>query len=128
VVKERETIMTTATFGRNMRISVDAKHRPLLRQLYGEVFGCKIDSPRDDLDRFIFEDGFSLGAFFVESSQALRAEDHKRAPWLEILVDDIDGALRGLGALGIQPFEYMDKSHQYFDPPCGPVFRLAKRT
>jgi hypothetical protein len=124
----KETNMTTAKFGRNLRISVDAKHRTLLRRVYGEIFCCKIDSPRDDLDRFIFDDGFSLGAFFVESDQALRAEDHKRAPWLEILVDDIDKAVRALAELGIQPFEYMDKSHPYFDPPSGPVFRLAKRT
>jgi hypothetical protein len=120
--------MTTARFGRNLRISVDAKHRTLVRRLYGELFGCKIDSPRDDLDRFLFEDGFSLGAFFVESDQALRAEDHRRAPWLEILVDDVAEAERALAELGIRPFDYMDKSHRYFDPPCGPVFRLAKRT
>ena len=120
--------MTTAKFGRNLRITVDAKDRPLLRRLFGEIFNCKIDTPRDDLDRFIFEDGFSLGAFFVAADEALRPEDHKRAPWLEILVEDIDKAVRDLSALGVHSFEYVDKTHHYFDPPSGPVFRLAKRT
>jgi hypothetical protein len=120
--------MTTAKFGRNLRITVDTKHRTLFRRLFGEIFGCKIDTPRDDLDRFIFEDGFSLGAFFVSADEALRPEDHKRAPWLEIAVDDVEKAVRDLGSLGIHSFEYVDKSHPYFDPPSGPVFRLAKRS
>ena len=28
--------------------------------------------------------------------------------------------------LGIEPFEYADKTHSYYCPPSGPVFRLAK--
>jgi hypothetical protein len=120
--------MTTATFGRNLRITVDAKHRILVRRLFGEVLGCQIDTPRDDLDRFIFADGFSLGAFFVDTERALRPEDHKRAPWLEIAVDDIEKVVHALGELGIHAFEYVDKAHKYFDPPSGPVFRLTART
>ena len=120
--------MTHAKFGQNLRITVDTNHRPLVRRLFGEVFGCKLDTPRDDLDRFIFEDGFSLGAFFVDAEEALRPEDHRRAPWLEIAVDDVDKTVRLLGDLGIRAFEYMDKTHHYFDPPSGPVFRLKGRS
>jgi hypothetical protein len=125
--QKKENTMTTAKFGRNLRITVDAKHRTLVRRLFGEVLGCKLETPRDDLDRFLFDDGFSLGAFFVETSEALRPEDHKRAPWLEIAVDDIEKAVRELGHLGIYSFEYTDKAHPYFDPPSGPVFRLTAR-
>jgi hypothetical protein len=115
------------TFGKNMRITVAKNHRALLRQMFTEALGCALKTPKDDLDVYAFPDGFGLGAYFVDASEALTQADHRKAPWLEIFVDDPEKATSALRALGIEPFEYVDKAHSYFCPPSGPVFRLAKQ-
>jgi hypothetical protein len=113
------------TLGKNMKISIAKEHRSFARTLFAEVLGATLKTPKDDLDQFLFADGFSLGAFFVDASSALAPEDHVKAPWLELVVDDVGEARKRLGAIGIEPFAYPDKSHDYYCPPCGPVFRLA---
>jgi hypothetical protein len=115
------------TFGTNMKISVAKEHRALVRKIFAEVLGCTIKTPKEDLDQFLFADGFSLGAFFVEPAEALKPIDHIKAPWLELVVEDLAETRRLLGALGVEPFNYYDKSHDYYCPPCGPVFRLAPK-
>jgi hypothetical protein len=115
-----------ANFGKNMRITVDRAERALAQRLFVDCLGCSVKKPMDDLEVYLFEDGFSLGAFYVDSSDALSSADHKKAPWLELSVRDPEATIGKLADLGIKPFEYTDKTHSYFCPPCGPVFRLAK--
>ena len=115
------------TIGKNLKLTVANGHRALTRQMFSEVFGCVMKSPSPTMDVFIFEDGYSLGAAFVEAADALAPSDHEKAPWLEILVADPEAATSALRKLGIEPFEYQDKAHAYFCPPSGPVFRLARR-
>ena len=114
-------------FGKNLKITVDRTHRALMQRLFVECLGCSVKKPTDDLEQYIFEDGFSLGAFFKDASEALSSADHMKAPWLELAVRDPVAARAKLAEIGIQPFEYMDKSHDYYCPPSGPVFRLSKR-
>jgi hypothetical protein len=116
-----------STFGTHMKITVDKSHRALVKRLFTEVLGCKAAEPRPDMDVFTFEDGFVLGAQSVEKSAALDPRDHMKAPWLEIAVDDPVRAREALAGLGITTFDYVDREHDYYCPPCGPVFRLAKR-
>lgn len=116
-----------ASFGKNMKIQVPISERERTRRLFTEVLGAKLSSPRPDLDLYLLDDGFNLGAFYVDPSAALASTDHEKAPWLEFLVDDPAATAALLAKLDITPFEYVDREHLYFRPPAGPVFRLAKR-
>jgi hypothetical protein len=116
-----------AHYGKNLRLTIDRALRDRTRAMFTEAFGCTVKSPTPDLEQYILEDGFSIGAFYVDGSEALAPSDQKKAPWLELLVPDPDETTRKLAALGIAPFEYTDKTHSYFVAPGGPVFRLAKR-
>jgi hypothetical protein len=114
-----------SAFGKNMRITIADTHRALARRLFGDVLGCALKTPKDDLDVFVFPDGFSLGAYVVAEREA--PIEHMKGPWLEILVDDPARTKGRLVELGITPFDYVDTAHSYFCPPCGPVFRLAQK-
>jgi len=116
-----------ASVGKNMRITVGENERERTRKLFTEVLGAKAASPKPDLEVYIFEDGFSLGAYYVNGPEVLGKGDHMKAPWLEFLVDDPSATEAELAKLDIRPFEYADRSHAYFCPPSGPVFRLANR-
>jgi hypothetical protein len=117
-----------ASLGTNVRISIANEHRTLARKMFVDVLGCTAKKPRDDLDVYTFEDGSNLGAYVVGASgETLGPNDHMKAPWLEFRVDDPGATEQKLAEIGVRPFDYMDKSHTYFCPPCGPVFRLAKR-
>lgn len=116
-----------STVGKNLKITVANENRALTRSLFTEVLGCTMKSPTERLDIFAFQDGYSLGAFYGDASEMLKGDEHKKGPWLEFAVDDLDKAQSQLRALGIEPFDYQDKSHNYYCPTCGPVFRLAKR-
>ncbi|MBX3188525.1 MAG: hypothetical protein KF819_16030 [Labilithrix sp.] len=115
-----------ATFGKNIRIAVDKAYRGRVRQLFTEVFGCALKTPRDDLDVFVFAGGENFGAYLVDAEHALAEADQKKAAWLELAVEDPAATEQKLAALGITPFDYADKSHSYFCPPWGPVFRLTR--
>lgn len=116
-----------ASSGKNLKITVDRAHRATTRRLFTEILGCSSKAPVPDLEVYQFDDGFGLGAYYVDASEALAPSEQLKAPWLEFLVDDPDRSARELAALGIEPFEYSDKNHRYFCAPGGPVFRLAKR-
>jgi hypothetical protein len=113
------------SIGRNAKIVVAEEQRSAVVDFYAGTLGCERMSPLPELDVFQFADGFSLGVYYAERSSVLSPELWMRAPWLELLVDDI-GAVRGaLAAQGIEPFEYHDREHDYFQGPGGLVFRLA---
>jgi hypothetical protein len=124
VVKEE----TMAHVGKNMRTAVSREHRAALRTVLIEVLGCEHLQPpgRDDLDIYLFGDGFSLGVYALPPGEALAPEDHLKGAWLELLVDDPDRVHAALAARGVEPFPYADGAHRYYQAPGGPVFRLAK--
>jgi hypothetical protein len=84
--------------------------------------------PRDtDVEVFTFEGGGSIGCFYVPSDQALTTPQHLEAIWLEFEVDDVAATTAALADVGIEPFEYEDPTHPYFQAPGGQVFRLATK-
>lgn len=115
-----------ARHGKNMKWTVDATYREKVRALFVEALGVPhAAGGPPNLDLYKFEDGFQIGVFCVPAEQALRPEDLRKAPWLELAVDDIEKTISKLKDLGVEEVEYVDKDHRYFAAPGGPVFRLA---
>lgn len=114
-----------ARFGKNMKVTADEKHRALLTAVYGEVLGIEPERPSPTTDLYRLADGFLIGVFWVDGGSALGEPEMRRAPWLEIEVEDVARTREALAKLGIQPFEYVDREHLYFQPPGGPIFRLS---
>lgn len=113
--------------GRNMRLSVDQKFRSQTRAFYEGVLGCSVKTPMPDLEVYTFTNGANIEVYFVEPSEALTPQQHMPAAWIEFEVDDEDAVARALAAMRIEPFDYFDKTHRYFQAPGGQVFRLASR-
>lgn len=118
-----------AKFGKNMKWSVDGAYRDRIRAMFVEAIGAEVAAgPHPQLDLYRFRDGFQIGVFSVDASEALRPEDLKKAPWLEFSVDDVEQTKAKLSALGVEEVAYVDKDHPYYATPGGPVFRLAKKS
>jgi hypothetical protein len=117
------TIMTT--LGKNVRITIDRELRGKLRAVLEGVLGCEVMSPMPNIDVYRYAGG-SLGAYLVSTAEALPAAELRKAPWLELCVADPAAVKKGLAALGMTPFEYHDKQHDYYELPGGVVFRLAQ--
>lgn len=114
-----------AKLGKNVRITISRDLRSELRAVLEGVLQCEVSSPMSDIDIYRFADGSLLGAYLVNASEALPPAELKKAPWLELCVEDVASAKKGLAGLGMKPFEYHDKQHDYYQAPGGVVFRLA---
>jgi hypothetical protein len=117
---------TMSQIGLNHRLTVPNTLKKETRALYEGVLGGTVTSPRPDVEIFTFSDGSGIGVFYIDPREALTPEQHRKAIWLEFEVDDEPGAASKLQALGMEPFEYFDKAHKYFQAPGGQVFRLAR--
>lgn len=129
-----------ASIGRHHHLDVDEQFRTPTRALYEGILGGKLTSLRDnetaggavlprgtDVEVFAFDGGASVAFFYVPAGQALTPPQHLRAIWLEFEVEDVGRTTGALAQLGIEPFEYEDQTHPYFQAPGGQVFRLAQR-
>ena len=112
--------------GLNHRLSVANRFKQQTRALYEGVLGATVTSPRPDVEIFTFANGSGIGVFYVDPSEALTPEQHLRAIWLEFEVEDEKTTGAKLEALGMRPFKYFDKAHEYFQAPGGQVFRVAQ--
>jgi hypothetical protein len=120
--------------GKHHHLDVAREFRSQTRALYQNVLGAK-SSPTGgaalpaspDLEVFEFDNGSSIGVFYVSADATLTPEQHMRAIWLEFEVADVAKTTTALADLGIEPFEYEDRSHPYFQAPGGQVFRLAQQ-
>lgn len=116
-----------ASFGKNMKWTVDQAQRERIRAFFVEGLGvAHASGGPPNLDLYRLADGFQIGVFSVPAAEALRPEDLRKAAWLEIAVDDVESTIGRLAALGVEEVEYVDKEHRYFAIPGGPVFRLAR--
>ena len=113
------------SLGRNVKLTAPASTRGANRAVYSGILGAEVLSPTPKMDIFRFEDGACVGVEFVPDAIALTVEQARRGAWLEFVVPDLDGAIAALAAEGIEPFEYVDTQHAYFQGPGGQVFRLA---
>ena len=130
-----------ANIGRHHHLDVDEQFRTPTRALYEGILGGKLTSLRDnetaggavlphgaDVEVFTFDGGASVAFFYVPAGRALTPPQHLQAIWLEFEVDDVARTTDALARLGIEPFEYEDRTHPYFQAPGGQVFRLARRS
>lgn len=116
-----------AGIGLNHKVSVAKGLRSETRAFYEGALGTSLKSPTPLLDVFTFDDGANIGVFYVEAEEALSPAEAKRALWLEIEVDDPAVTSKAFAKLGIHPFDYVDKEHEYFQAPGGQALRLAPK-
>jgi hypothetical protein len=129
-----------ASIGRHHHLDVDEQFRAPTRALYEGVLGGQLTplreneaaggavlSPGTDVEVFTFDGGASVAFFYVPAGQALTLPQHLRAIWLEFEVEDVPRTTEALARQGIEPFEYEDRTHPYFQAPGGQVFRLARK-
>lgn len=115
-----------ARIGINMKWTAPASAREAMGAMFRDVLGADVQRPAPAIDLFLLEGGARVGVYYVAPEQALDPTVADRAPWLEFLVDDPSRARARLAGLGIEPFEYTDKEHDYFRAPGGQVFRLGR--
>ena len=114
-------------FGKNMKWTVDRAYRDRVRALFLEGLGAsQPEGGPPHVELYRLSDGFQIGIFLVDEAEAPRAEDLKKQPWLEFIVEDVEATAAKLAELGIEEVSYFDKAHHYYAAPGGPVFRLAK--
>ena len=107
-------------------MNVAAALRQRTRDFYGGLLKCKpIISPLPDLDLYEFDGGFVLGLFFGDPSTCLTDEEHLRATWMELKVDDPAVWKNRLLAFGVREVDYPDPTRFFFQAPGGQVFRVA---
>lgn len=122
---------TRAEWGTHSKMTVRPSDRSRLQGFYRDVLGCYVgQGPRhpggpEDTDLIRFANGFSIVVHY--SDAALGEAELKKSIWLELLTDDAAQLERMIIAAGIQPFDYFDKDHFYFQAPGGQVFRIAKK-
>lgn len=114
-----------ARFGTNLKIMIAAEHRPAVRGIFVDVLEASASQPNDGLEVYRMSDGSNVGVFYVPAGEALDAASHRKATWLEFLVEDPD-AVAGKLQSRASRIDYTDKTHAYFQLPGGPVFRLAR--
>ena len=115
-----------AGIGLNHKVHVANGLRSETRALYEGVLGASMKSPAPNIEIFTFADGANIGVFYVDAKEALSMTDALRGLWLEIEVDDPVATSNALAALGMRPFEYADKEHEYFQALGGQPFRVAR--
>ena len=78
--------------GNHLKMNIPTALRQHTRDFYRGLLKCKpMDSPSADLDLYEFDGGFVLGLFFRDPSACLTDEEHLRATWMELKVDDAAG-------------------------------------
>jgi len=111
--------------GINVKITAPESARPLVRAVF-EALGGRRESPNGRMDAFATDVGGHIGFDYVADAEALTPAQLRIAPWLELVVDDVEVARTRLEALGLARLDYEDKTHPYFIGPGGFVFRLAR--
>lgn len=119
---KQETQMFNVTLGEHTKMAVLRTDRQRIQEFYRDVLGCKITKTSDAADVFQVGPSFYLGAIYGDT--ALSAEEMRKSIWLELKTDHLEELKRKIRDFGIEPLEYWDKSHFYFQAPGGQVFRL----
>ena len=120
-----------AEWGTHSKMIARLSDRVRLQTFYRDVLGCEVgEGPLHvggpgDTDLIRFPNGFSAVVHYDDS--ALHDAELKKAIWLELFTDDTAHLEQKIQAFGIQPFEYFDKDHFYFQAPGGQVFRVAAK-
>jgi len=113
------------TFGKNMKLTVSEDRRDAFHRAMTEGLGCAANEVKPALVLYALSDGFNIGVYYVACPEALTDAQLELAPWLEVLVEDVDATTSRLAGLGVKRIDYADKEYPYFQASGGPVFRLA---
>lgn len=114
------------TIGNHLKMNVPATLRERTREFYAGLLKCKsMPSPAAEMDLYEFDGGFVLGLFFGDAWPALSEEEHLRATWMELKVDDPAAWKARLIEFGVGEVHYPDATRFFFQAPGGQVFRLA---
>lgn len=114
--------------GKNALVHVAHEWRERWRDLCEGVFRLDRQAELADMDVYRFADGGSIGVVYRDPATLPTPELYKSAVWLEFEVDDLEGTIGQLVALGMPPLDHFERSHRYFRGPGGPIFRLAQKT
>lgn len=120
-----------AEWGTHSKAVARPSDRERLQHFYRDVLRCYVGKgPQhpggpEDTDLVRFANGFSI--VFHYSDAALSEAQVKQSIWLELVTDNPAGLERAIQAFGIEPFDYFDKEHFYFQAPGGQVFRVAEK-
>jgi hypothetical protein len=112
--------------GNHLKMNVPAALRQRTRDFYAGLLKCRpMASPSHELDLYEFDGGFVLGLFFGDPSTCLTDEQHLRAAWMELKVDDPAAWKARPLEFGVQQVSYPDPTRFFFQAPGGQVFRVA---
>jgi hypothetical protein len=115
------------TFGKNMKLTANRELRDRLHEVLVEGLGLKSVLVEDAFSVYRLDDDFNLGVYFVPADEALSEQQQTKAPWLELVVDDVEKRHRALARLSVEAVPYpRDPDHAYLRLPGGPVFRLTE--
>ena len=113
-----------AKLGLNVKFRVGERDRARLKSVMRDVFGSEAKSS----EKFeVFNlGGANFGAEIVpDASAPSPATVKEQGAWLEIVVEDAQKTRAALSQHGIEPFDYVDKTHDYIALPGGLVVRIA---
>jgi len=117
----------TTSYGKNMKWTVGAPHREALRAAFEQGLRISRHSADGDVDIYGLPNDSWIAIVYVPAAEALTEDQLRKAPWLELLVDEVEPAAERLVGLGVTKVPYKATTHPYFQLPGGPVLRLAKR-
>jgi hypothetical protein len=114
-----------ASLGPNVKLTIAARWRARVHDLFVEVLGAAATDAGADLAVYRLGEGTRVGVLYTPDDAALSPEDQRKGAWLEFRVSDPAKTADQLRSLGVERIEYADRDHAYFAIPGGPVFRLA---
>jgi len=125
------------SFSNHAAVRVRRSERERIRAFYREVLGCTLTRQFDDKDDIRVGDDYHIGFLYaggsgVEANQgvtyapegALTDEEFRKAIFLELKTDDVEGLRRKITEFGVTVLDVPD-AHLYFQAPGGQVFRLV---
>jgi hypothetical protein len=112
--------------GTHAKLHVDRALRAETRHFYGTVLGAReLPGPGERAAIYELPGGFVAGVFFLDASEVLTPEQHRKATWLELMSEDPAALRDRVLAAGIVEMETGDRSRFFFQAPGGQVFRVA---
>jgi hypothetical protein len=111
------------TLGYNAKLTAPPQERAGIRSFYGDFLGFKAVRQSERADIFRLGPTFCLA--FLYEAPFLSAAEKRNGLWLELRTTDVAGLRAMILNHGVDPIDYWDKEHFYFQAPGGQVFRLA---
>lgn len=115
-----------ANFGRNMKLTIDTRHKDAVRAVFTKALAATHKELPNGFELFLLEDGFNIGVYFADGGGMSENDAKEHGVWLEFAVADKGATHDALKAAGVDAFDYeVDQENNYYMLPGGPVFRLS---